>query len=329
MKLEGKWFLGGVLAAVLAAPAAGAERVERVVARVNDSIITQTSLDARVELARKEPAAPPDEKKVRLAVLEQMIRDRLVEDKAAVLELTASEAEVDESLDRVKEQYGLKSDEDFNRALASNGMTREGLRAQLRASILTNKVLSREVPVALTDDAVRTEYERTKEKLYGVPEKATVSEIVARFDPNDPSSQEAAGARIAEAQKRLKAGTPFADVAREFSEGPSRARGGELGVVSRGDLAPELDAAVFGGDLSQPVTSRDAIHLLAVTAREKAGFRPFDDVKEEIRKKMSEEIYDKKFNEYLRDLRKASFVKIFDADLAAADEAQMNQKPPG
>jgi peptidyl-prolyl cis-trans isomerase SurA len=328
LKLTGKWILGWGVAGLLASPAAAAERLERIVARVNDSIITQSALDARVEMARKDPTAPPDEKKVRIAVLEQMIRDRLIEDKAAVLELSASEAEVDEALDRVKEQYGLKSDEDFNRALASNGMTREGLRGQLRQSILTNKVLSREVPAALTDDVVRTEYERVKEKLYGVPEKATVSEIVVRFDPRDSSSQEAARARIAESQARLKAGTPFADVAREISEGPSRDRGGALGVVSRGDLSPELDAAVFGGDLSQPVVSRDAIHLLAVTAREKSGFRPFDDVKEEIRKRMSEEIYDKKFNEYLRDLRKAAFVKIFDADLAAADEA-WNQKSQG
>ena len=312
--------LAGIgMALALAGPAAGAERVERVVARVNDSIVTQSALDARVELARKDPAAPPDVKKVRIAVLEQMIRDRLVQDKAEALDLTASEAEVDESLERVKEQYGMKSDADFDHALSANGMTREALRGQLRQSILTNKVLSREVPTTLTDDAIRTEYERVKDKLYVVPEKARISEVLVRFDPRDTSSHEAARAKILEAQKRLQAGTPFADVAREFSDGPTRDRGGDLGMVSKGDLAPELDQAVFGGDLASPVETRDAFHLVAVTERVKAGFRPFDEVKEEIRKKMSEELYDKKFEEYLRDLRKAAFVQIFDTDLAAED----------
>lgn len=312
--------LAGIgMALALAGPLAGAERVERVVARVNDSIVTQSALDARVELARKDPAAPPDVKKVRIAVLEQMIREKLVQDKAEALDLTATDAEVDESLERVKEQYGMKNDADFDRALTANGMTRETLRTQLRQSILTNKVLSREVSTTLTDDAIRTEYERVKDKLYVVPEKARISEILVRFTPFEASSRDAARGKIQEAQKRLQAGTPFADVAREFSDGPTRDRGGDLGFVSKGDLAPELDQAVFGGDLSRPVETRDAIHLVAVTERVKAGFRPFDEVKEEIRKKMSEELYDKKFEDYLRDLRKAAFVQIFDAELSAQD----------
>lgn len=313
------WLLSGVLLG-MAAAAANAEKIDRVVARVNDSAITQTSLDARVELARKDPSAPADVKKVRIAVLEQMIREKLIEDKAAALELTASDAEVDEALDRVKEQYGLKNDAEFDRALAANGLTREGLRGQLHQTLLTNKVLSREVPATITDDAVRTEYERVKEKLYAIPEKARISEIVVRFDPRDASAREAAQVKIGEAQKRIQSGTPLAEVAREFSEGPSRDRGGDLGVVSKGDLTPELDKAIFGGDLSAPIATRDAFHLVQVTAREKATFRPFDDVKEELRKRMSEEIYDKKFDEFLRDLRKASFVKIFDAELSAQDE---------
>ena len=308
---------------------AGAELVDRVVARIGDSIISQGDLDQHVERARKDPSAPSDVNRLRLIVLEQMIRQKLVEEKATALNLSMSEDEVAEAVERVKNQYGMKSDEDFDRALTANGLTKDILRAQLRESLLTNKLLAREVPINLNEDAVRTEYERTKEKLYPVPEKARVAEILARFDPNDPASKETAHAKIEEAQKRIRGGTAFADVARELSEGPAKARGGDLGLVAKGDLTPALDSAIFGGDLASPIETRDGYALLSVSDRQPATFRPFDDVKEEIRKKMSEEIYDKKFAEYLSDLRKAAFVKIFDKDLAAADEASRKEKSSG
>ena len=301
----------------------GAELVDRIVARVGDSIISQGELDRRVQLARTDPGAPADPAKLRLVVLEQMIRQKLVQDKAAALGLSMSDDEIAEAVERVKNQYGMKSDEDFDRALAANGLTRDVLRSQLRESLLTNKLLSREVPINLNEDAVRTEYERTKDKLYAIPEKARVSEILVRFAPNDPASQEAARSRIEEAQRRIRAGAAFADVAREISQGPARDRGGDLGLVGKGDLTQELDSAIFGGDLSSPIAVRDGYALLSVTNRQPATFRPFDEVKEDIRKKMSEEIYDKKFSEYLTDLRKSAYVKIFDKDLETADAAAL------
>ena len=305
--------------------ARGADLVDRVVARVGDSIISQGELDQHVDRARKDPSAPADVNRLRLIVLQQMIRQKLVEDKAASLSLAMSEDEIAEAIERVKNQYGMKSDEDFDKALAANGLTRDLLRQQLRESLLTNKLLAREVPINLTDDAIRTEYERTKEKLYPIPEKAHVAEILIRFNPSDPASRDAAKTRIDEVQAKIKGGAKFADVARETSEAPARTRGGDLGIVSKGDLTPELDAAIFGGDLSAPIETRDGWALLSVTDRQPATFRPFDEVKEEIRKKMSEEIYDKKFAEYLADLRKTAYVKIFDKDLEAADEASRKQ----
>lgn len=311
-----------LLLSAAASAAAGADLVERVVARVDDAIITQSDLDARVERARKDPQAPTDLTKLRITVLEQMIRQKLVEGKAARLDIVATPEEIDEAMDRVKSQYGLTSDEEFDRALAANGIDRATLREQLRESLLTNKVLAREVPINLNDDALRTEYEKVKDEKYTIPEKARVAEILVRFDSSDPASKEAAKTKIDAARSQIAAGTPFADVAKTVTEGPARERGGDLGVVSRGDLTAALDQAIFGGTgtLAGPVELKDGWALLSVTDREKAGYRAFDDVKEEIRKRMSEEIYDKKFADYLVDLRKSAIVKIFDKDLAAEDE---------
>jgi len=313
--------------AALAAAAPAAELVESVVARVDDAIITESQLAGRVERARKDPQAPTDAARLRLVVLQQMIRQKLIEEKAEHDDITASEAEIDDSLNRVKAQYGLASDEDFDKALSANGIDREVLRGQLKESLLTNKVLAREVPINLNDDALRSEYERVKEQRYGIPEKARVAEILVRFSGSDAQARDAARAEVEAARARIVAGAPFADEARAVSQGPARDRGGDLGVVSKGDLTPELDTAIFASaDALTPVVELpNGWAILSVTDRQKATFRPFDDVKEELRKKLSEEIYDKKFGDYLVGLRKSAIVKIFDKDLAAADEASLNK----
>ena len=313
----------GALAAAVSAPVFAAELVDRVVARVNDAIITESDFDARVERARKDPQAPTDLPHLRLVVLQQMIRGRLIEAKAEKLEITADKDEIDDAFNRVKSQYGLTDDAQFDRALAANGMDRDTLRAQLKESLLTNKVLAREVPINLNDDALRTEYEKTKDQKYGVPEKARVAEILVRFDPGDDASKSAAKESIDAARAKVAGGTPFADVAKNVTQGPAQDRGGDLGVVSKGDLNPELDGAIFGNAdaLTPPIELKDGWAILSITERQKAGFRPFEDVKEEIRKKLSEEIYDKKFGDYLVGLRKTAIVKIFDKDLAELDEA--------
>jgi len=311
--------------AISAALAFGAELVERVVARVNDAIITQSQLDSRLDRARKDPQAPTDISRLRLVVLQQMIRQQLIEAKAAQLAITAAPEEIEESMDRVKAQYGLTNDADFDKALTANGIDRDALRAQLRESLLMNKVLAREVPINLNDDAIRTEYEKVKEQRYGVPEKAHVAEILVRFGSSDAASKDAARTKIDAARAQIVAGGAFADIAKSISEGPARDRGGDLGVVSRGDLTAELDEAIFGGTeaLTTPIELKGGWALLSISERQKAGYRPFDDVKEEIRKKMSEEIYDKKFGDYLKDLRRNALVKILDKDLATLDEASL------
>ena len=194
----------------------------------------------------------------------------------------------------------------------------------MRDTITIQKVVGRDMASRLdvTEDMMRLEYERQKEKLYAVPEQARVLEIVVRFEKGDAAGRERAGQRIAEAQAKRNAGAAFADLAKEYSEGKAREKGGDLGIVAKGELLPALDAAVFSdppAECSAAVLLPASMHLFRVTDRKPAGLKPFNDVKEEIRKKISDELYDKRFGEYVGKLRKEAFVKIYDAELAKAD----------
>ena len=125
--------------------------------------------------------------------------------------------------------------------------------------------------------------------------------------------------RLEEAKAKIAAGVVFADVAKEYSEGNARARGGELGAVSKGELLPALDTAVFSDppqEFPPPVLLSGSIHLFRVTDRKPAGFRPFAEVSEDLKKRIGESLYDKRFAEYVEKLRREAYVKIYDPELA-------------
>ena len=172
-----------------------------------------------------------------------MIKEKLLEERAKEMSVSAADEEIETAVERVKRQYNLATDQEFDAALASSNMTREDLKRQMRQTIILQKVIGRDVTSKLdiSEDMLRLEYERQKDKLYRIPEQARVSEIVIRFPPGEPAARERAVARLEEARTKLAAGAPFAELAKAYSEGNARDRGGDLGNVSKGELLPALD----------------------------------------------------------------------------------------
>ena len=315
--------LPALVLCLVSLPVPAGELIESVVARVNDQPITHSEFENRcaVELRGAGDAQS------RRRVLDELIQEKLLEERAKQLEVAASDAEVEEAVERVKRQYNLATDAEFDAALAQTKMTREDLKKQLRQTITMQKVVGREVTgkINMSDDVLRLEYERRKEELYKTPESAHVYEIVVRFDGQNPEARAAAAAKIEEARNKITGGTPFGDVAKEYSEGNARDRGGDLGKVNRGELLPALDGAVFSdppAEYPAPVILAGSMHLFRVTDRTPAGYKPFAEVRSDLQKRMSENIYDKHFNEYVERLRKEAFVKIYDPALAKEEEKE-------
>ena len=313
-----------MLGIFLAFSLAGAELVESILARVNDRLITNSEFQRRVVAASHALQAPSDPAQVKRDVLEEMIKEKLLEERAKEMSVSASDEEIESAVERVKRQYNLATDQEFDAALASSNMTREDLKRQMRQTIILQKVIGRDVTSKLdiSEDMLRLEYERQKDTLYRVPESARVSEIVIRFPTNDAPAREKAVARLEEARAKLEAGTPFADLAKEYSEGNARDRGGDLGTVSKGELLPALDAAVFDDppkEYPAPALQPRSIHLFRVTDRKPAGYRPFADVSEDLKKRIGENLYEKRFTEYVAKLRREAYVKIYDPELAKVD----------
>ena len=302
------------LAAVLpAAPLRAAEVVNRILVHVNSRIITQSQFDARIDQTVHETGPPPNAAKgeeMKKSVMEELVNEALLEDRARELDLVTSDAEIEDQIKRLKEQNKVSTEEEFTKGLAQSGLTIDGLRDQLRRTVTLQRVVGREVnsKVDTSDDALRIIYEREKE-TWRVPEKVHLAEILVS-NGDDPAR---AARRAKEASDLIKGGAKFEVVVKEYSDGGTKAKGGDLGLVSRGELNVEIDKVVFSlpvGAVSDPIGTKFGWHLVKVTEKVPVSYKPFTEVKAQLLKREQDTQFQKKLAEYLDKLKREAVIRV-------------------
>jgi len=283
------WFLCVITAcaaAVIGIPGrAPAERqlVDRIVAMVDDEAIFYSDVEMLIVqyMFQEGRTSLTQEERTGLfnRILEELINDRLVIAQAKRLDIEVPFSEVEGRVNEAIEEYrkALGGEEQFSRQLEREGLTLESVkklyREQLRNRWLVERVLEMEVGrggVDVSDAALRRFYEEKKAEL---PERPAVVHLRTIFIGVAASEAvlTAARAKIDEIRRRIVAGEPFADLARQFSDDTSARLGGDMGFVSPDDLAdPTLSAAVAklaDGEITEPVLTTWGYHLIQVTER--------------------------------------------------------------
>lgn len=307
--------------ALTAGTASAAQIIEAVVVRVGDRIVTSTQYDKRLREATNEieqTVAPADRparvSSMRASLTEDLINELLIRDRADRIGLTVSENEIKDAVTRLKQQYGITTDEQFEASLKTSGLTRAEMEAKLRETLITNKVFARELRnrAEMTDRELREKFNREKES-YRLPERARLREIVI-LKPSSEISADLARRRAEDLALQAKAaGANFNTIASTASESATKERGGELGEVTRGELIPDLDRAVFNaqsGAVIGPIETKSAWHILKVEQRLPSEIPSFDSVKERLRKDESEESFNRDYKAYIERLRKDAFVVV-------------------
>ncbi len=287
--------------------------MNRILIHVNSRIITQSQFDTRLEQNIKESGAPPNAaglEALKKSVMEELVNEALLEDRAKELDLITTDQEIEDQIKRLKEQNNVKSDEEFAKSLAASGLTVDRLREQLRHSQTLQRVVGREVQakVDLSDDALRLIYEREKE-TWRIPEKAHLAEVLI----SNGDDTALAAKRAKEASDLLKGGAKFETVVRDFSDGGTKNKGGDLGIVARGELAADIDKAVFSipvGSVSDPIQTRFGWHLVKVLEKMPVSYKPFNDVKADLLKREQDTQFQKKLAEYLDKLKREAVIRV-------------------
>lgn len=308
----------------LTAASASAELLEGIVVRVGDRIVTRTQYVKRLSDTFREieqssaPEAVANLKaEAQNNLVNELISELLLKDRADRLGIVITDAEVKDALDRLKQQYGISTDQQFEESLRSSGLSRIEMEARLRDTLITNKLFSRELRNRedLSDPELRERYSREKEQ-YRLPERAHLREIVV-LRPENPAKVEEARQRAAElAEAAKKPATDFANLASTMSESGTRDKGGDLGETAKGDLVPELDKAVFAaapGAIIGPIETKSAWHIVKVEQRLPSEVPAFESIKDQLRRDASEETFQRDYKAYIENLRKDAFIQINEA----------------
>ena len=144
----------------------------------------------------------------------------------------------------------------------------------------------------VTEDEIQ-EYYNNNIREFDKPKTVEARHILIKVDQDAAEEDVAlARARAVEILDKYKAGTPFAELATQFSEGPSKNNGGYLGTFKKEDMvAPFADKAfsMSPGDVSEPVKTRFGWHLILVENVNEASTQSLEVARNEIQKKLADD----------------------------------------
>ncbi len=149
--------------------------------------------------------------------------------------------------------------------------------------------------IKVTDENIKQYYKNNKE-AYKVKEKARARHILFRADPDaDKETKKKKYKQAKEVLKKIENGADFEKMAREYSEGPTASRGGDLGYFNRGEMVKNFENVVFDelnkNEVSDIVETRFGYHIIKLVEKEKAHYADLDDksVYNSVKEKVKEE----------------------------------------
>jgi len=279
-----------------------AEVVDRVIAVVNEDVITKTELEDATETFFPDPKDRPQKE----VIITQLIEQILLEQEAKKNGITISEAEVDRGVELVKNQFNL-NEQDFNEVLKKQNLTPELFREQWRTQMLGNKLIKSKLQgqVAVTEDEIRKYYEENYGKIEP-SEEVHIAHILI------PSDQEEKAIEVA---NMAKSGEDFESLAKEHSiDTISAEKGGELGYFKKGDLVEPLENATQNAEIGEivgPISSPSGFHIIKILDKTESG----EDIKYiENRNSIREVIYEKKATEalknWLEEMKNQAYIEV-------------------
>lgn len=330
-----------LLLVVLAAPLLIAQAVpndtvvEEIIARVNNSIITRADVrHAREqllnELKQSDPAAADqDLKEHEKDMLRDLIDQQLLLQKGADLGITA-DTELVKRLDELRKQMHADSMEDMEKAAQAQGISFEDFKQNLKNNIITQRVISQEVGghIAVSNQEIQQYYDQHKADMER-PEQVRLSEILISTQTTAPVKTEKGETALPEtpspevvAQAQAKAnqvyallqkGGKFDDLAKQYSNGPTAAMGGDLEYFKRGTLSKDLEQKVFdmqAGQYTEPIRTNQGFVILKLTEHQTAGVPPLKEAETQIQEQLYMTKMQPALRDYLTKLREEAYIDI-------------------
>ncbi|HLY63662.1 MAG TPA: peptidylprolyl isomerase [Terriglobia bacterium] len=307
-----------VILAILALPVLSAGRVvERIIARVNNEIVTerqfaQKQAELRAQLAKEYSGADLEAqyKEQSKNLLRDLIDQDLMVQRAKDLDIKV-EPEVVKHLDEIRRQGHFATQEDLQAEVEKQGMVWEDFEDNIRRDALMREVIGGEVGrhITISDQEKRKYYEAHKQD-FTFSDGVHLGEILVSTESRKP---EEAKKRAEDALAELKAGSRWDVVAKKYSDHQSVNEGGDIGFFEAGTLNTSLAPAIAkleDNDFSDLIQTKYGYMILKVYERRKQGIAKYEDVEMKISDLLYSQQMEPALREYLRTLRKESYIYL-------------------
>jgi len=317
-------FVFFIAASIMAAasPLYGKQIVDRIVAIVNNEVISLYELNQRIEPfideIKKTTATLSEQgaliRKVETEHLDLLIDEKLADQEIRRLNIRVGERQIDEALDRFSSSNKITIEE-LESALADQGRSLKDFRGEISAQILRARLVNREInsKVIITKDEVVNYYNTHPEK-FGAESAYRLKNIVMNVATRQGGGEKTdAISDMTRVYEKLVAGESFDVLAREYSDAPNAVDGGALGTISAKMLAPEIRKAIEflkPGEFTEIIETDQGAQIFYLEAIDAASAESFEKVKARIEDTLYKQIVDEKYEGWLGDLRARSHIKL-------------------
>ena len=245
--------------------------IDRIVAVVNDDVITRHELDEHLDTVtrqlQKQGTSLPSPEAMEKQILERMIIDMLQAQFAKETGVHVDDTQLDKALQGISQENKFASLAEFRERLAKDGVDFKKFREEIRNEIISTRLREREVDSKLViSDGEIDNYLATQAKLPAKGEEYQLAHILVLV-PEQASAEkiQASRVRAGQALARLQEGADFAQVAAEFSDAKDAMQGGNLGMRPA-DRIPALFLEALQkmrtGEISPVLRSPNGFHIL-------------------------------------------------------------------
>ena len=230
-------------------------------------------------------------------VLQLLISFEWIEGEAKEMDIKVSDAEVKKSFDKQKKE-AFPKDADFEKFLKDSGQTEADILQRVRLDTLSNKIREKVTKGKdkVTDAQIEEYYNKNKQR-FAQPERRDLRIVLTKGE-----------AKAKQAKQALEDGESFKSVAKEYSiDQASKAQGGKLPAVAKGQQEKALDTAIFKakkGELTGPVKTQFGYYVFEVTKITPASQQTLAQAKATIKQTLASQNQQKALDKFVKSFRK-------------------------
>ena len=307
--------LFGLLIAPLSVDAV--ETFDRIIAVVNDEIITQSEFDRYLVLIMvgADQNQQPDQATKR-SLVEQLVERKLLLQEAKRLDITVKDEELDQGMQNMLARNNM-SFKAMQSQLDGAGLMIEDVRSAMRSELTTSELIGREVhaKVSISDAEMEKYYIENIEPNVQQGARVRLSQILLMVKEDFTGEQVSAlKARAESLHAQLEAGASFGELASTYSQWPSNPGDGDLGFYYKNQLLPEIEQAAFSipvDSVSPVIKTPIGFHIIKVTFRDSGDAQQsWKTHASDIRRVLYGQAFEKLYTKWYSDLLEQSHIEI-------------------